>query len=1058
MSSSSNDAIKISNFALVVIAIVILGSVLRLVYLDNMAFHHDESIHAYYSHDMYKGNLGNHTYDPTYHGQFLYHYGALFFLLFGDTDTVARLPYVSFGILMFYFVWRLRSYIGSTGVIAGLLFIAFSPTLTYFSRFARNDIYMATMALGILLFSLDYLKTLKGQYLVLAAFFLALMYTCKENSYMTGFVFGSFIVFYGIYYVISYPREVRKLALTAIFKDRAPFTKLLTLYGLFSCTAFSLVAYVSHTTEFRETALLFKEQRNRETFEISILRDAWTSFMQNHPWFAGWGQFLWVLIPVIIAAILFVLYGYISRKSSTKPEEGNWFSRFAKENIALVASLLVIFTVYTMMFTNMGTHTAGMKSGVIDYLLYWMGQQGAPRIAGPPDYYIPRLLIYEPALIIFGLLAFVIYTWNGLGLVNFVAFQVFFGVSVYAYWSVALVKTGSPKSALLLWLVGICISMAIVLSQKLASLFSFIPKDLENNDNSIDPRNDSSLVPNGLRCFLIYWSVLSILIYALLEEKVPWLLVHQVLPLALLTGVFISDVWKRLGPGALRNFFAIVVGLLVVYEARTDLILNVYHPDDPRELMIYTQTDHSAIKVVEEIKEGAAQLGAEYMPPNPTKTIAFFQGHSVWPYVWYFRNYMTASSDKGLPTSDIPFTIVNTELERNMTVWAKGNYTKRKIFHRSWWPPALDTPLRISTPSMRHEMPFAYAKSRGLKPIDGWRMLWKYILYREVWGHPGGVNVTFYKRSPLVENEASPKVAEGYNNPVSPLRVIKTIGKYGKAEGEFIEPRGIAFSPDESRLYVLDAQNGRIQVFDKELNFVGWFGGPGKELGHLTVDEGDGPNGGIAVGPDGTIYVTDTWHAGTGRINRYTAEGKALSPLVPSRGDSFYFPRGLAIASNGMLYVADTGKHRIVQFNPDGSYAGALIENQLKEPVGVTVGSNGWIYVCDVGMHRVAAFSPQGNFMRQYSILGWNPEIAGDMVWIEPYVAVDRVGNVIASDSTTHTIYRFDPLGKKVTQAGGEGSGLSKLRKPKGIIIDSHDYLYIADSMNHRIIKAQFTR
>ncbi|MBZ0255235.1 TIGR03663 family protein, partial [bacterium] len=92
--------------ALIVAAIALFGAFLRLYQLDYMAFHHDESIHAYYAHQLYQGNMTAYRYDPTYHGPFLYHYGALFFMLFGDSDAAARLPFVSFGLLMMFFVWR----------------------------------------------------------------------------------------------------------------------------------------------------------------------------------------------------------------------------------------------------------------------------------------------------------------------------------------------------------------------------------------------------------------------------------------------------------------------------------------------------------------------------------------------------------------------------------------------------------------------------------------------------------------------------------------------------------------------------------------------------------------------------------------------------------------------------------------------------------------------------------------------------------------------------------------------------------------------------------------
>ncbi|MGC9326281.1 MAG: flippase activity-associated protein Agl23 [Candidatus Hinthialibacter sp.] len=1052
------DIIRLSKFGIAVFVIVLLGSILRLYDLDRMAYHHDESIHAFYAHREYQGDFSR-PYDPTYHGQFLYHIGALFFFLFGDADWVGRLPFAFFGVLMFYFVWLLKPWIGKTGVAITLLLVAFSPTLTYFSRFARNDIYMETMALAILVLSLHYLHSLKNRFLIGAAFFLALMYACKENSYMTGFVFGSFAVFYAVYYVFSYPREIRKRAMAEVFYTRAPFTKLLTLYALFSCAAFSYVFYVSHSDAFKQTATLLKTQRNLGSYEIGVLRDSWTNYMQTHEWFAQWGVTLWIVIPTGLAVMLFLIYGYFGQWAPSRDKEQGWLTGFVRSNAALAGSLFVIYAIYASMFTNFGNVPQGMKSGVIDYLLYWMGQQGAPRIPGPPDYYIPRLLIYEPMLVLFGMAAFLVYTWNALGPVNFAAFQLAFWVSVYAYWSIALVKSASPASALLIWLIGVCIAMAIVLMRKFASLFSFVPKALlETSDHFSE--EDSPLRPDGLRILFIYWSVLSLLIYAMLEEKVPWLLVHQVLPLALLTGAFIADLWKKMGPGAMRVTFAVFVGLLAVYEARTAMQLNIYRPDDPRELMVYTQTDPSLLDVVEEIKQGAVKLGEEYTPPHPTRTIATFQGTSVWPYVWYFRNYQTNSTSNSVPSPGVPFAVVDANMEDNMKVWAKGNYVKRRLTHRGWWPPALPSEQRIKTFAMRHELPFEYARKRNKKPSEAWGMLWDYIIYRQVWDprdrsiQPSGEKVLFYSRTPLVAPEETPQVAAGYEKPVQRLQTIKTAGRFGQGNGEFFEPRGVALSPDQSKIYVLDSRNGRIQVFDRELNFQGWFGGPGGELGHLKVDPpGNGPNGGIGVGPDGTIYVTDTWADGGGRINRYTPDGKALPPLRPS-GESFFFPRGLAVAPDGTLFVADTGNNRIVKFNPDGTYGGAVIKSQVKEPVGVAVGVNGWIYVCDVGMQRVAAFLPQGQFVRQWSILGWSVDSDDQLPWVEPYVAVDARGFVYVTDSTKNTVHRFDPTGANVVQFGGSGAAAHQLRGPKGIAIDAQGHLYIADSQNHRIVKA----
>jgi DNA-binding beta-propeller fold protein YncE len=78
---------------------------------------------------------------------------------------------------------------------------------------------------------------------------------------------------------------------------------------------------------------------------------------------------------------------------------------------------------------------------------------------------------------------------------------------------------------------------------------------------------------------------------------------------------------------------------------------------------------------------------------------------------------------------------------------------------------------------------------------------------------------------------------------------------------------------------------------------------------------------GIAVGPDGSVYVTDTWNH---RVQKFTAPGrflKAWGTLVREKQPtSFYGPRGLAVDAEGRVYVTDTGNKRIVVFDADGNF------------------------------------------------------------------------------------------------------------------------------------------
>ena len=76
------------------------------------------------------------------------------------------------------------------------------------------------------------------------------------------------------------------------------------------------------------------------------------------------------------------------------------------------------------------------------------------------------------------------------------------------------------------------------------------------------------------------------------------------------------------------------------------------------------------------------------------------------------------------------------------------------------------------------------------------------------------------------------------------------------------------------------------------------------------------------------------------------------------------------------------------------------------------------------------------------------------MPWIEPYVAVDRDGNVYITDLTTQTIHRFDRDGKSVSQVGGPAS----LNGPKGIVISADGFAFVTDSRNHRVLKVRIPK
>src|SRR5581483_11215600 len=89
-----------------------------------------------------------------------------------------------------YFV---RDYLGRWGSILACFLLAVSPSMVYFSRFAREDIYMACFTLLLVVAVARYVRDRKMRWIVLAALAFALSYATKEATFLTVAVFGSFM-------------------------------------------------------------------------------------------------------------------------------------------------------------------------------------------------------------------------------------------------------------------------------------------------------------------------------------------------------------------------------------------------------------------------------------------------------------------------------------------------------------------------------------------------------------------------------------------------------------------------------------------------------------------------------------------------------------------------------------------------------------------------------------------------------------------------------------------------------------------------------------------------
>ncbi|MCH8949947.1 MAG: TIGR03663 family protein [Chloroflexi bacterium] len=164
--------------AILIVALIALAAGLRLWDLGARSIHHDESIHIKFAWDIVKG--GAYTHDPVYHGPFQYYGIAATFFVFGDNDYTSRLFSALFGIALVGLPFLLRRQIGTLGAVLAAGLLAVSPALIYFSRFARNDMYVAFFTLAIVVCIWRYMEERKNGWLIAIAPLLALSFAAKE--------------------------------------------------------------------------------------------------------------------------------------------------------------------------------------------------------------------------------------------------------------------------------------------------------------------------------------------------------------------------------------------------------------------------------------------------------------------------------------------------------------------------------------------------------------------------------------------------------------------------------------------------------------------------------------------------------------------------------------------------------------------------------------------------------------------------------------------------------------------------------------------------------------
>jgi RHS repeat-associated protein len=269
------------------------------------------------------------------------------------------------------------------------------------------------------------------------------------------------------------------------------------------------------------------------------------------------------------------------------------------------------------------------------------------------------------------------------------------------------------------------------------------------------------------------------------------------------------------------------------------------------------------------------------------------------------------------------------------------------------------------------------------------------------------------------------------------------------------QPLGIALANDGT-LYIAERVNQVVRRVhpDGTIDTFAGHGSPaeGNGDGGQAKDATFGEPHAIAIGQDGTIFIADAQFPAVRRVGTdgviQTVLGNGRSGSSgdggPGTKAQIVDPLGLAIGPDGSLYVADFHDARVRRLSTDGivsTAAGtgtagdsgdgaAATAAQLNAPHTIDVGPDGSIYIADEGNHRVRKVTPDGVI---HALAGGGTQRAAEFVPAEDakfnaprVVLLEHDGRLLIADYSDDLVYRLvpflpspDPNGYTIAAANG---------------------------------------
>ncbi|MBN2006506.1 MAG: TIGR03663 family protein [Anaerolineae bacterium] len=1007
------------------VVILILALFSRFYILGARAISHDESIHTKFSWNFF--NDLNFQHNPMMHGPLLFEATALNYYLFGVSDFTSRIYTAALGVLLVMTPLLFRKWCGKKGAAFAAVMLLVSPSISYYARYIRHDTPVMLFAVLWIWTLFSYLDDGKVKWLYWMAAFFSLMHASKEVNYIYVAITVAMLFLPFLWQISSTrwkrPQWLIVLALVLIVA--------LVLGGLFALS-------------FSEAQV---EQQNLDeagnTRVVNVALPLWGRV-------AGGTAFL-----LLLGALFLVYYGVGEEQMQqirlfdvlmavgtlTLPIGSALFIKFVVDvdmgvvynavqsgnfaamtpemitNILVVLALLILVSVvlglwwnrrhwpvialihYTLFFvtySSVFTWGWGILSGMVGSLAYWLAQQGVERGGQPMYYYLLIGPLYEYLPVLFSIPA-------GIG-----------------------------------------------------GIFYLLAARKNSEDSAADKESPSVLsLERYFPVFLSGWTVLAWLAYTYAGEKMPWLLVHIALPSIFMAAWGLGWLADNLDWGALWSDerTAIRWGMLVF----------------PVALILLVASMLTFVGAVSEFRhamgDGMSTAGPTLTQLDPFgKVLGGIFGTGIF-FVALFWSGNALGFGRSLRLSGLALAtllaaltvrtmlllnFVNYDMANEFLIYAHGTpdikIALKQVQDISWIVTGTPTDVKV-----------AYSE-------DGsWPLTWYMVDYP---------NNYFFGTKP------DPNVL-----PDCPV-VISGSGQYGVVE-EILGSDYVSY--DYKYLWWpiedyrdLTWERIRNVLTNPELRQAIWDILWNRDYARYAALKNPTSPFTFKTWPyrrDFRLYVrkdlaAETWGyvmdaggvaaaipvASTPAPDPYAA-GDRILPVVSTAVLANSAPRGLAVAADGTLYVADTAQHRVWHITPQGMVRHVIGEygtepGQFNEPWGVAVDSDGNLYVADTWNHRVQKFDANGQYLTHWGTAAQAniSDPSGQGVFFGPRgVAIGPDNQVYVTDTGNKRVQIFTADGQFVRQFGSSGSAAGLFNEPVGIAVAPNGDIFVADMWNLRM-------